>query len=129
MFNPLPPASDQPAVKPQDLDHEPVVTFTSWRPRGRWPALLRLSWLFRVFAVLSLLIGIGWALVSMAVAIGGQGPSGVAAFVTAVVAVLSGIAGFIIYLGLAELVLLAVAVERNTRQTRDRLPKPHADDF
>jgi hypothetical protein len=44
------------------------------------------------------------------------------------VAIISAVVAFIFWTGMAELILLAIALERNTRQTRDRLPRhPHEE--
>jgi hypothetical protein len=46
----------------------------------------------------------------------------------AIGALVSGLVAFVIWMGLAELILVLIAIERNSRQTRDRLPK-HRSDF
>ena len=45
-----------------------------------------------------------------------------------VAAMVSAVIGYIIWVGLAEAILLAIALERNTRQTRDRLPRHQPDE-
>ncbi len=127
---PLPPQYE-PSRPPLQHEPEPVVTLRTWRPRGRWPALLRMAWLLRVFAVLSLIAGAIIALVDFVNLVAGRqnlevpAPPDLAAALGlhAAVAILSAIAAFIIWLGLAELILLFIAIERHTRQTRDRLPR------
>jgi hypothetical protein len=42
-------------------------------------------------------------------------------------AIISAVVGYIFWSGIAEAILLAIALERNTRQTRDRLPKHPID--
>src|SRR3974390_3478623 len=96
----------------------------AWRPRGRRPALLRLSWLFRLFAFLSLILAgvtIFLGLIMLAMPPGDRSWVGLVVVLSAIV---SGFVSYIFWMGMAELILLAIALERNTRQTRDRLPKP-----
>jgi hypothetical protein len=136
MFVPVPPGPEEKpapetAFEPQgeqyeaapetasELDGEPYEA-----PRGRhrvtWPALVRLSSLFRFLAVLSLVGGVIMALVALFLAL----QMGQAVWLLyALCAALSGFIWLIVWRGLAEGILLLIAIERNTRQTRDRLPK------
>jgi hypothetical protein len=129
MFMP-PPASDQPhkLVEPEP---DPVVNLSTWRPAGRWPALMRLSWLFRLFAVLSVVAGaisavvIFWTTIIIGLSSVGPPEAKLPAFFWALVAILSAIisaiVAYFIWLGLAELILLLIAIEKSARQTRDRV--------
>jgi hypothetical protein len=87
-----------------------------------------MAWLFRVFAWVSLIAGLLYAVVSTLVLL--SGPEEVRGFAPLyfIGGIVSALIGFIIWLGLAEGVVLVIALERNTRQTRDRLPRHHADE-
>jgi hypothetical protein len=130
MFPPVPPADPH-----QIVEHEPEAII-AWRPYGKWPALLRLAWLFRIFAVLSVVFGILWALygcIAALVALSNAGNNQQAAAAIGTLAatsaifsgVISAFVGYIVWRGLAELILLFIAMEKNTRQTRDRLARHH----
>ena len=118
MFVPVPAGPDEATSRQPEPEHEAIQA--TWRPLGRWPALLRLSWLFRVLAVLSLIAGLVLAIVGLVMALNGQALG----LLYASLGFLSGMVGLTFWLAMAELILLAIAVERNTRQARDRLPKP-----
>jgi hypothetical protein len=124
MFTPLPPASEQSAPAHVEADHDPRP---AWRPRGRWPTLLRLSWICRVMALLGAIV-CGFAalfglLAMMAVGSEQQAIGVLFLFGGLLLAVMS----YVVWTALAELILLAIAVERNTRQTRDRLARIVSD--
>jgi len=126
MFNPVPPATDQPQPAHAEPDLEPIPALTAWRPRGRWPALLRLSWLCRLLALVSVVACAFWALMGLTVALLGA-EQGAIGLLFIIGALFSAAVSYITWMGLAELILLVIALERNTRQTRDRLPR-HAVD-
>ena len=121
MFVPIPPG---PPPRPE-ADPEPVQAIATWRPRGRWRALLRMSWLCRLLAYLSL----GFALLAAIVYLTADWqPSFGSRIVYVVGSLFSGFVAWVVWLGLAELILLAIALERNSRQIRDRLPKDDPND-
>jgi hypothetical protein len=127
MFNPVPPGPEQAVPRYEEHDHEPAPPLGKWRPPGRWPALLRLSWLCRLLAVLSLAIGALLALLALL----GAGERPLDPFIRvlyASVVIISAVVGYIFWTGIAELILLAIALELNTRQTRDRLPRHPPED-
>jgi hypothetical protein len=119
MFNPLPPASDQSPPAQAEPDHEPLP---AWRPRGRWPTLLRLSWMCRILALFSA-ISCGFLALFGLLMVTVAGPDQGAGLLILFGALFSAVVSYIVWTGVAELFLLAIAVERNTRQTRDRLTK------
>jgi hypothetical protein len=137
MFNPPPPGPDPSLSRQHEPDHEIVPPIGAWRPLGRWPALLRLSWLCRLLAVLSLIggaIGVLLGILSFLAAWNPEAPrvSESARLLSLLYipgAIISAVVGFIFWCGIAEAILLAIALERNTRQTRDRLPKHPIDDY
>jgi hypothetical protein len=131
MFVPVPPNSDQtPADPPVESEPEPVVALTRLRPvrRGRWPALIRLSLLLRLIALVHLIIGIPMGLVCLASAILGSDHARVAMLLTSVSAFISAVVGYILFHGLAEGILLLIAMERSLRQTRDRIADPRTEE-
>jgi hypothetical protein len=123
MFIPVPAGSEPPPrLEP---DPEPVAAMATWRPRGRWRALLRLSWFCRLLALVSAVVCTIWAVIQLIAAFQAESGAGVfAAFAT----LFSALVGWVIWMGLAELILLLIALERNSRQIRERLPKPPSDD-
>jgi hypothetical protein len=109
----------------EEHDHEPAPRLGKWRPPGRWPALLRLSWLCRLLAILSLVVGVILALagtIEMWRTHRNWDPL-VVLFFYGICPIVAAVIAYIFWTGMAELLLLAVALERNTRQTRDRLPR------
>jgi hypothetical protein len=123
MFNPLPPASDPSPSAQAEPDHEPLP---AWRPRGRWPTLLRLSWMCRLLALFSA-ISCGFLALFGLLMVTVAGPDQGVGLLVMFGALFSAVISYVVWMGLAELFLLAIAVERNTRQTRDRLPKHTAE--
>jgi hypothetical protein len=119
MFTPVPPAADQPEAAHPETDLAPL---TVWRPRGRWPALLRLSWLCRLLARLSLIACGFWALFGL-LFLTFPGADPVVGLLTLIAAVFTAFVSFIVWMGLAEFILLLIALERTARQTRDRLSR------
>jgi hypothetical protein len=79
--------------------------------------------MFRLLAGLSLVGGFLGALVGIVVVLQGTA----AGIVYSAIAIVSGICNLIFCMGMAELVLLFIALEKNTRQTRDRIPKQWHD--
>jgi hypothetical protein len=126
MFNPVPPAADQPEAAQHEPDHETMPGLTAWRPRGRWPALLRLSWLCRLLALVSAAACGIWAVFGL-LAMTLPGADSAMGLLILIGAVFSAFVSYIVWMGLAELIMLVIALERTTRQTRDRLPR-HAVD-
>jgi hypothetical protein len=124
MFNPVPPGPEQPVPRYEEHEHEPAPRLGKWRPPGRWPALLRLSWLCRLLAILSLAVGALLALLGL-VGTGERAaqPELLVRLLYAIVVLVSAVFAFIFWTGMAELILLAIALERNTRQARDRQPR------
>jgi hypothetical protein len=84
-----------------------------------------MSWLFRLLALLSVVVCGLWILFGLVLL--AQGDAGGQGLLILIGAVLSAFVSYIVWMGLAELVLLFIAIERNVRQTRDRLPKPILD--
>ncbi len=122
MFMPVPqgPEKNSLSLDYEAHDPEPSPEHATWRPRGRWPALLRLSWLLWVIALFHLVVGVLALVIGVGVLLaGGNATNGLPAVIWGISALVS----VIFWLGLAELILLLIAVERNSRQTRDRLPK------
>jgi hypothetical protein len=77
-----------------------------------------------MLAGLGLVAGILGALVGIVVFLQGNA----AGIVYSAVALVSGIFNLVFSMGMAELVLLFIALEKNTRQTRDRIPKQWHDE-
>jgi len=138
MFIPVPPGSEQPPLPPTpplepdagewperspEPEAEPVPMTASGHARERWPALLLLSGLCRLLSFLSLVSAAIMTIVGLVIAAEGHALG----LLYSVSAIISGIVACIIWRALAEAILLAIAIERNTRQMRDRLPKrpPH----
>jgi hypothetical protein len=78
--------------------------------------------------VLSLLAGALGALVALIMALGADDQFRLARLLSAVGAIASGLVAYIFWCGIAEAILLLIALERNTRQTRDRLPKHQVEE-
>jgi len=123
MFTPPPPREPDP-LPLAETESETAANIANFRHRARWPWLLRLAGLFRMLAGLSLVAGILGALVGMVVFMQGNA----AGIVYSAIAMVSGICNLIFCMGMAELVLLFIALEKNTRQTRDRIPKQWHDE-
>jgi len=135
MFIPVPPGSEQslptpltPPLEPDagewperspEPEAEPVPMTASGHARERWPALLRLSGLCRLFSFLSLVSAAIMTIVGLVIAAEGHAVG----LLYSVSAIISGIVAWIVWTALAEAILLVIAIERNTRQMRDRLPK------
>jgi hypothetical protein len=123
MFTPLPPASEPSAPAHAEADYEPRP---AWRPRERWPTLMRLSWICLSMALFGAIV-CGFLALFGLIAMTATGPDQVTGLLFLLGGLFSAAVSYVVWTGLAELILLAIAVERNTRQTRDRLARYVSD--
>jgi hypothetical protein len=136
MYPAIPPAPENDGRLP-DPDPEYDVTLRSRasRRRARWPAILRLSVVFRILAVLHALFCLLMALISVAQANRlrlGYGfenvdPVGIPVLLMALVYLVAAAVSLFFWLGMAELLVLFVEVERNTRQAALQRTKERAE--
>jgi hypothetical protein len=91
----------------------------------RWPALARLAWWLRAFAVLSLLASAIGPVACLVVAVSsGMNESERMNLLLGFAAIIvGGLVACVAWMGLAELLELLIALESHARETRDRLPK------
>jgi hypothetical protein len=132
MFPPGPPRDEDPSPPSRgDLDPDDGLTLPGFGHAGRWPALGRLSWLCRILALPSLVLGVVWACATVYYALfpierfslyyPPEPHSPVPGLFAALCIFLGSIVGYYFWVGLAEAILVFLAIERNTRQTRRRL--------
>jgi hypothetical protein len=122
MFVPVPPA-DEAKPKTMELESEPVDSVADRRFRGRWHTLRQLCSLCRILAVASL---VGSVLVAF-FAFGMLRYMEIDRLISYAGTVVLAIFSCVFWVLVAEGILLAIAIERNTRQTRDRLLRMHSE--
>ena len=138
MYPSIPPAPENERRLPDpDPEYDATLRSRASRRRARWPAVLRLSVVFRILAVLHALFCILMALISVVQAnrprVGygfeNTDPVGIPVLLMALVYLVAAAVSLFFWLGMAELLLLFVEVERNTRQsallrTKERAETP-----
>ena len=136
MYPTVPPAPDDPLPAPHP-DYDVSIRKAQGRHRPRWGALKRLSIICKIIAVFSAVMCLVLALLSLAQA---NAPRFVneygygireSQFVPSLIMVVVYLAGAVFsvffWLGMAELLLLFIEVERSTRQAAVRLSRSRGE--